>query len=78
MSAPQTPTHAADHAHHGDSKAQSRSENRVAALLLTGVLLLLVAAVAAVWLFGTPMLGVIGLIGTAVVFAIMLAFTAGN
>lgn len=78
MNAPHTTPDATKHAVTGDAKAKARSENRIAALIFLLVVLLLAAIAGVVWMFGAPMLGIVGLVGTAVVFTIMLAFTAGN
>ncbi|MFV0384828.1 hypothetical protein [Paracoccus sp. (in: a-proteobacteria)] len=42
------------------------------------LLLVIVLAVLLVWIFGLPMLGLLGIVLTLVVFALLIAFTAGN
>ena len=57
---------------------QAGNSTRLAMRIYLAVLVVLVVAAAIVLAFGLPALGVIGLVLTILVFAIMLAFTAGN
>lgn len=66
-----------EHAISDDPQA-TYSENRLAARILTVILMLAVLAAVTVAVFGLPALGIIGLIGTAVVWAGLLAITLGN
>lgn len=54
------------------------SSTRLAIRIYLAVLLVLVVAAALVWAFGWPMLGMIGIVATILVFVIMLGFAAGN
>lgn len=53
-------------------------DNRLAIRIYIALLVVIVLAALLVVLFGLPALGIIGIVLTIVVFAIMLAFTAGN
>ncbi|AUM74838.1 hypothetical protein CYR75_11620 [Paracoccus jeotgali] len=66
-----------EHAISDDPQA-TYAENRLAARILTVILMLAVLAAVTVAVFGLPALGIIGLIGTAVVWAGLLAITLGN
>lgn len=57
---------------------QAGNSTRLALWIYLAVVVVLAVAVAIVVTFGLPALGLIGLALTLVVFAIMLAFTAGN
>ncbi|MBV0890609.1 hypothetical protein KTN05_01940 [Paracoccus sp. Z118] len=80
-----TQTHAADHsavdaigeAVSPDADLQSRRELEIATWLLVGVAMLVVFIAVLVWLFGLPVLGIVGLIATVLVFAILTAYAAG-
>ncbi|WBU54709.1 hypothetical protein [Paracoccus sp. SCSIO 75233] len=61
-----------------DDAQASRRENALAVRIFLGILVVLVVAVLIVVLFGLPALGLIGLILTALCFAVMLAFMAGS
>lgn len=61
----------------GDARMQTRSEFKVAALLIGVVVLLIVAVVLLVWMFGAPILGPIGLVATALMFLLLIAYAAG-
>lgn len=60
------------------TRTQDKGGNRQTLLILAAVLAALVAAALAVLTFGLPMLGIIGLVLTVVVFAVMLLFTSGH
>lgn len=74
-----TPTaaEAMTHAVSGDEAMQSRRERLIAGRLLIGVLLFAVFVAVLVVLFGLPALNIVGLIGTAVVFVLLIAYAAG-
>ena len=57
--------------------AESRREDRIAARLLIGVLLLVVLAAAATYLWGLFALTMIGLAATAVVLVLLVAYAIG-
>lgn len=61
----------------GDAAMQTRRELRIATRLLIGVVLLAVFVAILVLLFGLPVLGIVGLGATLVVFAILIAYAAG-
>ncbi len=54
------------------------TESRLATRIYLALLVVVLLAGLSVYLFGLPALGIIGLLLTVAVFAIMLAFTAGN
>lgn len=60
------------------SELSEPASNRLAIRIYLAVALALVLAVGLVLVFGLPALGILGLLLTLVVFAIMLTFTAGN
>lgn len=60
------------------SHAADSASTRLAVRIYLAVAVVLVLAVLLVLAFGLPMLGIIGIVLTLVVFVIMLAFTAGN
>lgn len=60
------------------TRTEDKTGNRQTLVILAAVLVALVAAALAVLTFGLPMLGIIGLVLTVVVFAVMLLFTSGN
>lgn len=62
---------------HATALAKDAGEIRVALRLLLGVVLALVAAIAAVFTWGLAALTVIALAATVVVFAILTAYAAG-
>ena len=64
--------------HITDDIQATRAENRLTARILAVTLIVLVLAGVSVAVFGLPMLGILGLVGTAAVFVIMLLFTLGN
>lgn len=55
-----------------------KSGNRVNILAIALLVVVLAMAILAVVQFGLPILGLLGLVLTVVVFAVMLLFTAGN
>ena len=60
-----------------DARMQTQRELRIA-MYIIGILVLLVVFVAVlVALFGLPVLNIVALIGTAVVFLALLAYAAG-
>ena len=61
-----------------DAAAASAAENRLARNILLGVLVAVVLAVVLIAAGGLPMLGILGMILTLVVFALMIAFTLGS
>ncbi|MDO5642648.1 MAG: hypothetical protein Q4G26_09740 [Paracoccus sp. (in: a-proteobacteria)] len=61
-----------------DDAQASRAENRLAARILLVVLLALVLCAVVVVIWGLPALGILGLIGTAVVWAVLLMIMVGN
>lgn len=61
-----------------DDPQATRAENLLAAKILIAVVAVLILAVVIVALFGWPALGVIGLIATALIFVVMMAFTMGS
>lgn len=61
----------------GDAAMQTRYEFRMAVMLIGVVVLLIVAVALLVWMFGLPALGIVGLVGTVLVFAVLLAYAAG-
>ena len=61
----------------GDAAMRTRYEFRMAVMLIGVVVLLIVAVALLVWMFGLPALGIVGLIGTALVFVVLLAYAAG-
>ncbi|MDO5620805.1 MAG: hypothetical protein Q4G24_04970 [Paracoccus sp. (in: a-proteobacteria)] len=58
--------------------AEARKENALAAKILIAIAAVVILAVILVALFGPQLIGIYGLIGTFIVYAVMLAFTAGN
>ncbi|WP_134727009.1 hypothetical protein [Paracoccus luteus] len=61
----------------GDAEMQSRAELRIATRIL-GILVMVVIVLAViVMLFGLPALNIIGLIGTVIVFGLLIAYAAG-
>lgn len=61
-----------------DARHQSRAETRLAARILLVLVVVLAVVVALVWTLGVQIIGPLGLVLTLVVFAILLAFTAGR
>lgn len=61
----------------GDAATQAAHERRIAAWLISGIVLLLIFLAVLVALFGLPVLGIAGLVGTAIVFIVLLAYAAG-
>lgn len=62
---------------HATALAKDAGETRIALRLLSGMVLALVAAIAAVFTWGLAALTVIALAATVVVFAILTAYAAG-
>lgn len=60
-----------------DAELQNRRELAIATWLLVGVAMVVVLVAILVALFGLPVLGIVGLIATVVVFAILIAYAAG-
>lgn len=60
-----------------DTHLQTAREHRIAKMLYLVVLAVLVVVILAVMIFGLPALGIAGLIGTVVMFALLLAYAAG-
>ncbi|TBN39910.1 hypothetical protein EYE42_09630 [Paracoccus subflavus] len=60
------------------TRTHDKGDNRQTILILAAVLVALAAAALTVLFFGLPMLGIIGLVLTVAVFAVMLLFTSGN
>lgn len=77
MSQAQTPAEAMTHAVSGDEAMQTRRERVLAGRILIITLLVAVLAAVLVALFGLPMLNLIGLAATVVVFVILIAYSAG-
>ncbi|WP_156965430.1 hypothetical protein [Paracoccus sphaerophysae] len=77
MSQAQTPAEAMTHAVSGDEAMQTRRERVLAGRILIITLLVAVLAAVLVALFGLPMLNLIGLAATVVVFVILIAYAAG-
>lgn len=77
MSQAQTPAEAMTHAVSGDEAMQTRRERVLAGRILIITLLVVVLAAVLVALFGLPMLNLIGLAATVVVFVILIAYAAG-
>ena len=63
---------------HGQSAQESATENALAARILLLIAAVLVLAVVIVAVFGLPALGMLGLLGTVIVWAALLAITLGN
>ena len=61
-----------------DAAAANAAENRLARNILFGVLVAIVLAVVLIAAGGLPMLGILGMILTLAVFALMIAFTLGS
>ncbi len=61
-----------------DDPQASAAENRLAARILLVVAAVLVIAAVIVAVFGLPALGIIGLIGTAIVWTGLLSIMLGN
>ena len=72
-----TPAQAMNHALSGDEAMQTRRERQLAGRILIITLLVVVLAVVLVVLFGLPALNFLGLIGTVVVFVILIAYATG-
>lgn len=62
--------------HHAPDDAAANK--RLAIRIHAAVLVLLVLALLLVVAFGLPALGVLGIVATLIMFAVMLSFTAGN
>ena len=77
MSQAQTPAEAMTHAVSGDEAMQTRRERVLAGRILIITLLVAVLAAVLVALFGLPMLNLIGLAATVVIFVILIAYAAG-
>lgn len=77
MSQAQTPAEAMTHAVSGDEAMQTRRERVLAGRILIITLLVAVLAAVLVALFGLPMLNLIGLAATVVVFVILIAYATG-
>ena len=77
MSQAQTPAEAMTHAVSGDEAMQTRRERVRAGRILIITLLVAVLAAVLVALFGLPMLNLIGLAATVVIFVILIAYAAG-
>lgn len=60
-----------------DTHLQTAREQRIAKMLYLAVLVVLVVVGLAVAVFGLPALGIAGLIGTVIMFALLLAYAAG-
>lgn len=63
---------------HVEAATDDAAANRLAMRIILVTVLVLVVAAVIVVAFGPPALGILGLIATLVIFAVMLAFTAGN
>lgn len=63
---------------HGESTQDSAAENMLAARILLLIAAVLVIAVVIVSVFGLPALGMLGLVGTVVVWAGLLSIMMGN
>lgn len=61
-----------------DDPQATRAENLLAARILMLVAAVLAICVVIVAVFGLPALGILGLVGTAVVWAALLSIMAGN
>ncbi|NHF74070.1 hypothetical protein [Paracoccus xiamenensis] len=61
-----------------DDPQATNAENALAARILLIVAALLVICAVIVVLFGLPALGILGLVGTAVIWAALLSIMAGN
>lgn len=61
----------------GDAAMQTRHEFRVAIMLIGVIVLLILVVALLIWMFGLPVLGIVGLIATALVFFALLAYAAG-
>ncbi|MDO5704689.1 MAG: hypothetical protein Q4G49_06380 [Paracoccus sp. (in: a-proteobacteria)] len=61
-----------------EKAAQDRAENRQAAVIFTCIGSIVLVLALLVVLVGPHMLGFIGMVATVLVFAVMLAFTAGS
>ncbi|WP_273501721.1 hypothetical protein [Paracoccus sphaerophysae] len=77
MSQAQTPAEAMTHAVSGDEAMQTRRERVLAGRILIITLLVAVLAAVLVALFGLPILNLIGLAATVVVFVILIAYATG-
>ncbi|MFV0408963.1 MAG: hypothetical protein ACK5LJ_04450 [Paracoccus sp. (in: a-proteobacteria)] len=56
----------------------SKADNAAAMKFFIAILLIVAAAAGAVAVYGLPMLGIIGLIGTGVVFVLLLLITVAK
>lgn len=54
------------------------SSTRLAVRIYLAILAVLVLGAALTWAFGLPALGLLGIVATLLVFAVMLGFTSGN
>ncbi|MBA4490438.1 hypothetical protein [Paracoccus sp. S1E-3] len=61
-----------------DDPQATRAENALAARILLMVAAVLAICAVIVAVFGLPALGILGLVGTAVIWAALLSIMAGN
>ena len=61
----------------GDAAMQTRREFRIATYLIGVVVLLIVATALLVWMFGLAALNMVGLVATALIFLVLIAYAAG-
>ncbi|MRX50868.1 hypothetical protein GI374_10495 [Paracoccus sp. S-4012] len=61
----------------GDAEMQTKREFMIAAYLIGIVVMVIVLVAVVTWLFGLAALNIVGLIATALIFFMLIAYAAG-